>query len=198
MRKTAQNIEKKAVKTLKNACFLLKNGWYYVAYSGGIGWHTSAPDSYTKTQTKLTNVLLFIELSVTGIDRGLCFLIRKRHPRHPHFAPFFTRELFFWGGVLPVAFLTGIRYHEKIKKISGYAVRVSSCAVWGTPPTPQEPPTVPYNTTRRLSVNYAVPPVLLVPVVPVEVTGLNANPSQYLRKLSAIFCLLCSVCFRPV
>ena len=155
MRKTAQNIEKKAVKTLKNACFLLKNGWYYVAYSGGIGWHTSAPDSYTKTQTKLTNVLLFIELSVTGIDRGLCFLIRKRHPRHPHFAPFFTRELFFWGGVLPVAFLTGIRYHEKIKKISGYAVRVSSCAVWGTPP--------PLRNRRRC---HTIPPVVYPSIMP--------------------------------
>ena len=29
--------------------------------------------------------------------------------------------------------LTGIRYHKKIKKISGYAVRVSGFAVWGTP-----------------------------------------------------------------
>lgn len=139
MRKNAQNIEKKAEKTLKNACFSLKNGWYYVAYSGGIGWHTSTPDGYTKVQTKSTNVLLFIELSVTEIDRGLCFLIRKRHPRHPHFAPFFTREVFFSGGVLPVAFLTGIRYHKK--KISGYAVRCSIFAVWGTP-TPQEPTTL--------------------------------------------------------
>ena len=155
MRKTAQNIEKKAEKTLKNACFLLKNGWYCVAYSGGIGWHTSAPDSYTKIQTKLTNVLLFIELSVTGIDRGLCFLIRKRHPRHPHFAPFFTRELFFSGGVLPVAFLTGIRYHEKNKKNIGVCGAGFKLCRLGYPP--------PLRNRRRC---HTIPPVVYPSIMP--------------------------------
>ena len=87
MIKTAQNIEKKAEKTLKNACFSLKNGWYYVAYSGGIGWHTSTPDGYTKVQTKSTNVLLFIELSVTGIDRGVMFFNSETRTDRPTFPP---------------------------------------------------------------------------------------------------------------
>ena len=133
MIKTAQNIEKKAEKTLKNACFSLKNGWYYVAYSGGIGWHTSTPDGYTKVQTKSTNVLLFIELSVTGIDRGLCFLIRKREQIDPHSPRFYTREVFFWWGFCRWRSLQGLDTTKKIKKISGYAVRGSSFAVWGTP-----------------------------------------------------------------
>ena len=193
MRKNAQNIEKKAEKTLKNACFSLKNGWYYVAYSGGIGWHTSTPDGYTKVQNKSTNVLLFIELSVTGIDRGLCFLIRKREQIDPHFPQFYTREVFFLAGVLSVAFLTGIRYHEKTKKYRGMRCAVQALP-FGVPP--------PLRNRRRCHTIppgiYAVQPVLLVPVVPVEVIGLNAKPSQYLRKLSAILRLLCSVCFRPV
>ena len=117
---------------------MIKNGCYCVAFRPVPVPEPQPPDGYTSAQTGITNVLLFIYLAVTGIDRGLSFLIRNRHPRHPQRPRFFTRKVFFSVWVTVAACLTGIKYHEKIKK----KYRGTRCGVRvpvvGVPPPPQD------------------------------------------------------------
>ena len=115
---------------------------------------------------------------------GCVFFERKTPKPRPTLYPLSpARTIFLRGGMVP----TRLRCRFTIKKLYGYPLFDASTRIgWGG---------YPLRNRRR----YTVPPVVVVPVVvPVEVTGLYAKPSQYLRKLSAILRLLCSLCFRPV